>query len=40
MAGRIYGTLRPAEAMGNRGEDFLARPNLPAARWKMLRILR
>jgi hypothetical protein len=23
MAGRIYGTLRRAEAMGNRNEDFL-----------------
>jgi len=31
MAGRIYGTLRPAEAMGNRGEEFLSRANLRAA---------
>jgi hexosaminidase len=40
MAGRIYGTLRPAEAMGKHGKDFVARPILPAARWKMLWILR
>jgi len=40
MAGRIYGTLRPAEAMGNRGEDFVARPILRAACWKVVRKLR
>jgi hypothetical protein len=39
MAGRIYGTLRPAEAMVNRGEDFLSLQNLLAACWKMLRML-
>src|SRR5277367_3124846 len=39
MAGRIYGTLRPAEAMGNPGEDFVSWPNLrPTCRqmWRML----
>jgi hexosaminidase len=40
IAGRIYGTLRPAEAMGNRGEDFVLRPNLPAACRKMFAMLR
>jgi hypothetical protein len=39
MAGRIYGTLRPAEAMGNRGEDFLVLPFLRTAHWNMLRML-
>src|SRR5271156_350221 len=39
MAGRIYGTLRPAEAMGNRDEDFVSWPNLrPTCRqmWRTL----
>src|SRR5580692_12246075 len=40
MAGRIYGTLRPAEAMGNRSEDFVARSILPVACRKLQRISR
>src|SRR5271156_2507782 len=39
MAGRIYGTLRPTEATGNRGEDFASWPILrPTCRqmWRML----
>jgi len=39
MAGRIYGTLRPAEAMENRGEIFHSAENLRAACWKMPRML-
>jgi hypothetical protein len=36
MAGRIYGTLRRAEAMGNRNEDFLLQGNLRQAGGKVL----
>jgi hypothetical protein len=36
MAGRIYGTLRRAEAMGNRKEDFLWPRNLRQASGKVL----
>jgi len=36
MAGRIYGTLRRAEAMGNRNEDFLLQGNLRRASGKVL----
>jgi hypothetical protein len=36
MAGRIYGTLRRAEAMGNRGEDYLLSGRLREADGKVL----
>jgi hypothetical protein len=36
MAGRIYGTLRRAEAMGNRNQDFLLQGNLRQASRKVL----
>jgi hypothetical protein len=36
MAGRIYGTLRRAEAMGNRGEDYLLSGRFREADGKVL----